>query len=221
MADIVAFHERKVALLGLFQHEQVSERIFRKIYNEYSGRLKDFLKVRLSRIKESINILDEKNVRLSEVAMKLEELEVRHKVAEIDTNLYSQEAEKLRAEERELTGSVKTLKTNIESLERMLADKKPGEIRDLETKLRSYDSALEKLAEEGRVSSETYKEIKPDIDEALGFFSSLIKERKEKEKELREHLETLQTRYKLSELSIEEYERKKRELQTVIDEMWS
>jgi chromosome segregation ATPase len=155
-----------------------------------------FSKVRLSRIKESINILDEKNVRLSEVAMKLEELEVRHKVAEIDTNLYSQEAEKLRAEERELTGSVKTLKTNIESLERMLADKKPGEIRDLETKLRSYDSALEKLAEEGR-------------------------ERKEKEKELREHLETLQTRYKLSELSIEEYERKKRELQTVIDEMWS
>jgi len=54
----------------------------------------------------------------------------------------------------------------------------------------------------------------------IEFIESLIKDRKEKEKKLREQLETLQTRYKLSELSIEEYERRKRELQAEIDKIW-
>jgi chromosome segregation ATPase len=63
--------------------------------------------------------------------------------------------------------------------------------------------------------------VKPDIEETLKFFDSLIKEHKEKDRTLREQLETLQTRYKLSELSIEEFERKKHELQTEIDKLWA
>jgi chromosome segregation ATPase len=221
MAGITALYERKAVLLDLLQSGKVSERVFLKLYNEYDAKLKDFLNARVGRIKELRSELDEKSKRLSEVAVKLEELEVRHKVGEVDTNFYSQEAEKLRAEERKLVDSVKTLRINIERLEKMLAEKKSGEIRDLETNMKSHQSTIEKLVEEGKISSETFAAIKPNMDETLRLFDSLIKERKDKEKELREQLETLQTRYKLSELSIEEYERKKRELQAQIDEIWA
>jgi chromosome segregation ATPase len=105
-------------------------------------------------------------------------------------------------------------------LENILGDKKPGEIRDLEEKLSSLKSDLERMGEEEKVTGETLDFVKPDIEEMLRFLGSLIRDRKEKEKKLREQLETLQTRYKLSELSIEEYERRKRELQAEIDKVW-
>ena len=97
---------------------------------------------------------------------------------------------------------------------------KPSEIHDLEMKIRRSKSALEKMGEEGKVTQETLEFVKSDIEGMLRFLDSLIKDRKEKEKKLREQLETLQTRYKLSELSIEEYERRKREIQAEIDKIW-
>ncbi|MCW4020033.1 MAG: hypothetical protein NWF14_02220 [Candidatus Bathyarchaeota archaeon] len=221
MSGITALYEREVSLLGLFQSEQVSERVFLKLYHEYSGKLKDFLKARVSKIEDLKGKLDERNERLNEIAMKLEELEVRRKVKEIDASLFSQRAENLRAEERELLDSAKTLRTNINNLEKMLADKRPSEIRDLEANLKTYQSAFKKLIDEGKIAEETLKKIKPDIQETLKFFDSLIRDLKEKDKNLREQLETLQTRYKLSELSIEEYEKRKGELQEELDKIWA
>ena len=54
----------------------------------------------------------------------------------------------------------------------------------------------------------------------MKLFNSVIGERKKKEKVLREQLETLQARYRVSEISIEEYEKRKRELQEEIDKIW-
>jgi len=220
MSGITALYERKTALLDLFQSGQVSERVFLKLHNEYAGKLRESLSSRISKLEELKNKLNESSRRLSEVGMRLEELEVRRKVGEIDEKEYGQRTDSLKAEERELAESVKTLKASIETLEKTFAEKKPSEIRDLETNIGSYLSVLGKLVGEGKVSSETLETIAPDITETLVFLDSLIKDRKDKERSLREQLETLQTRYKLSELSIEEYERTKRELQAELDKIW-
>jgi len=222
MSGIEALYERKITLLELYRSGEVSEGVFRKLYNEYDGKLGSFLKARETKVGELKDKLEEKNKRLSEISMKLEELEVRHKVGEVDSTIYTQQADSLRAEERELTMvSSKTLKTNISSLENLLSGKRPNQIRDLENKLKACLSDLQKLVAEGKVTEETFKTVKPDIEKTLAFFDSLIKENKEKDRNLREQLETLQTRYKLSELSVEEYERRKRELQTEIDKIWA
>jgi len=221
MSGVTVLHERKVALLELFQSGQVSERVFLKLYNEYANRLGISLSTRTNKMKEITSKLDGQNKRLSEVGMELEELEVRKKLGEIDAKEYSQKVDSLKKEERELGDSMKMLKENIETLKNILAKKKPSEIRDLEMNVRTYRSFLERLVEEGKISAETYEAINPDIEETLHFFDSLTKERKDREKTLREQLETLQTRYKLSELSIEEYEKKKRELQAEIDKIWT
>jgi len=221
MSGVTALHERKAALLELFQSGQVSERVFLKLYNEYATRLSISLSTRADKMKEITSKLDGQNKRLSEVGMELEELDVRKKLGEIDAKEYSQKVDSLKKEERELGDSIKMLKENIETLKNILAEKKPSEIRDLEMNVRTYQSLLERLVEEGKISAETYEAINPDIEETLDFFDSLTKERKDREKTLREQLETLQTRYKLSELSIEEYEKKKRELQAEIDKIWT
>jgi len=221
MSGITVLYVRKTALLDLLQSGQVSENVFLKLYNEYGDKLNDFLKARAANLEELRNRLDESNRRLSEIAMRLEELGVRRIVGEIDANDYNQRVEKLRTDQQELGNSVKRLKANIDHMERMLSEKKPSEIRDLEAKLRSHQSALGKLVEAGKVSAETYDTVKSDTEKTLDFFDSLTKDQKEKERSLREQLETLQTRYRLSEIPIEEYEKRKRELQAEIDKIWA
>ena len=220
MAGITTLYERKASLLDLFQSGQVSERVFLKLYKEYSGKLNDYLKARAAKLKELRSILEEKRNSLSDIALQLEELEIRAKVGEIDLAIYNERAEKLKTEERGLNETVNSLNADIKALENILGDRKPSEIRDLEMRLKSSKSALERMTEEGKATRETLDIVKSDIEEMLRFIDSLIKDRKEKEKKLREQLETLQTRYKLSELSIEEYERRKRELQAEIDKIW-
>jgi len=220
MSGITTLYERKVSLLDIFQSGQVSERVFLKLYREYSGKLKDYLKAREAKLNELRSSLEEKRNSLSNITLRLEELEIRTKVGEIDPATYNQQTEKLKTEERGLNETVKSLNADIKALENILGDRKPSEIRDLEARLKSSESAIERMAEEGKVTQETLDVVKPDIEEMLEFINSLIKDRKEKEKKLREQLETLQTRYKLSELSIEEYERRKRELQAEIDKLW-
>jgi len=220
MSGITTLYERKASLLDLFRSGEVSERVFLKLYKEYSGKLNDFLKARSAKLDELKSSLEEKRNRLAEISMQLEELEIRAKVGEIDLATYNQRAEKLKAEERGLNEVVNSINADIKALENILGDLRPIEIRELEAKISSSKSALEKMGEEGRVTRQTLEMVKPDIERMLEFIDSLIKDRKEKEKKLREQLETLQTRYKLSELSIEEYERRKRELQAEIDKIW-
>jgi len=220
MSGITTLYERKASLLDLFRSGEVSERVFLKLYREYSGKLDDFLKARSRKLDDLKSSLEEKRNRLSEISMQLEELEIRAKLGELDLATYNQRAEKLKAEERGLNEVVNSLNADIKALENLLGNLKPSEIRELEAKINSSRSALEKMGEEERVTRQTLETVKPDIERMLEFIDSLIKDRKEKEKKLREQLETLQTRYKLSEISIEEYERRKRELQNEIDKIW-
>ena len=220
MSGITVLYERKISLLDLFQSGEVSERVFLKLYKEYSEKLNEYLKARAAKIDELKSSLEEKRNALSNIKMQLEELEVRTKIGEIDPATYSRQAEKLRIEERGLNETLNSLNADIKALENILGDKKPGEIYELERKLRKAKSALEKMGEEGKVAQETLKFVISDVEKMIGLLDSLIRDRKEKEKKLREELETLQTRYKLSELSIEEYERRKREIQSEIAKIW-
>ena len=220
MSGITVLYERKASLLDFFQSGEVSERVFLKLYKEYSGKLNDYLKARAAKLDELRSTLEEKRNVLSDIAMRLEEIEIRAKVGEIDPVTYNQRVQKLKTEERGLNETVNSLNADVRALENILGDMKPSEIHDLEMKIRRSKSALEKMGEEGKVTQETLEFVKSDIEGMLRFLDSLIKDRKEKEKKLRDQLETLQTRYKLSELSIEEYERRKREIQAEIDKIW-
>ena len=221
MSNISTLYTRKIALFRLFQSGEVSEAVFLKLYNEYSGKLSELLNKRVRRLEELRRRLDEIDRRLNEVALNLEELNVRYKIGELDMNTFSQKSEKLKIEQRELENIAGSIKTNLERLKNLLSDKSPSEIRDMESRLKSAYDAIKRMIEEGKISSKVLDNIKTDVEETITFLDSLIKDRKEKERLLREQLETLQARYKIGEISIEEYEKQKRELQEKINKVWS
>jgi len=221
MSNISTLYTRKIALFRLFQSGEVSEAVFLKLYNEYSGKLSELLNKRVRRLEELRRRLDEIDRRLNEVALNLEELNVRYKIGELDMNTFSQKSEKLKIEQRELENIAGSIKTNLERLKNLLGDKSPSEIRDMESRLKSAYDAIKRMIEEGKISSKVLDNIKTDVEETITFLDSLIKDRKEKERLLREQLETLQARYKIGEISIEEYEKQKRELQEKINKVWS
>ena len=220
MSRISVYQDRRAALLDLFQSGGVSERVFVKLYTEYSGKLNEMLNQRVSKLEELRAQLGERSKRLEELRFSLEELEARHKVGEIDAVTFEERSRGLKAEVTRLESEMKGLKANIEHLERVFADKSPREILNLEMKIKSFHESLEKFISEGRLSRESAEKIRPDIEEALTFLDSIIGKRKERERQLREQLEALHARYRVSEISIEEYERKKREIQEEIDRIW-
>jgi len=221
MSNISTLYTRKVALFKLFQSGEVSETIFLKLYNEYSGKLSELLNTRVRRLEDLRRRFDEVNRRLNEVALNIEELSVRHKIGEVDLTTFSQKSEKLKIEQRELENIARSIKANIERLEKVLGDKSPSEIRDMEAGLQAAYDAIKKMVEEGKVSSVVLNNVKSDVEETIAFLDSLIRERKEKERILKEEIEALQARYKIGEITIEEYEKRKKELQEEINKVWS
>lgn len=220
MSNITKYYERKVSLLEMLRQGEVSERVFLKLYNEYTEKVNDLLNTRIRKVEGLRRDLEEKNKRFEDVSFTLEELEVRHKIGEIDDQRFAEKSGNLRGEESRLQTTVKDLKAKLSRLDKMFADKAPHEILTWDKKVRDCYEALDRLVEEGRLSRESLGKIKPDMEETLSFLDSIIGERKEKEKKLREQLETLQARYRVSEISIEEYERKKREIQDEISKIW-
>jgi len=163
MSGITSLYERKTSLLDIFRAGDLSEKVFLKLYNEYTGKLADLLNARIRRMEELRSRLDDRNKRLNEVILSLEELEVRYKIGELDLSAFSQRAEKLRMEERDLRDAVKSLRINIEHLEKMLAEKKPREVYDLEMKTKMSYETLQKRVEEGKISAETLNNLKSDF----------------------------------------------------------
>jgi len=221
MSNITGYYDRKVSLLNLIKSEEISEKVFLKLYNEYTERLNDLQNLRARKIEELKRDLDGRNKRLDDITMTMEELEVRHKISEVDDQRFNERMNTLKTEGNQLQTLQKDLKMNLDHLEKPLAGKTPRDVLNLDMKARSCYDSLGKLVEEGKLTSETLNKIKPDIEKMLEFFDSIIKDRKEKERTLREQLETLQARYRLSEISIEEYEKRKREIQNEIDKIWT
>ncbi|MBS7648505.1 MAG: hypothetical protein QXK89_05345 [Candidatus Bathyarchaeia archaeon] len=221
MSNISMLYTRKVSLFKLFQSGEVSESIFLKLYNEYSGKLSELLNTRVRRLEELRRRLDEINRRLNDVALNIEELSVRYKIGEVDLNTFSQRSEKLKVEQRELENMARSVKANLERLEKLLGDKTPSEIRDMANNLQAAYDDMKSKVEEGKISSGVLNNVRADVEETIIFLDSLIREKKEKEKVLREELEALQARYKIGEITIEEYEKRKKELQEEINKVWS
>lgn len=220
MSNISAYYDRKVALLNLIKSEQISGKVFSKLYEEYSEKLNDLQSLRTRKLEEFRRDLDGKRKRLEDIKITMEEIEVRHKIREVDDQRFQERMGLLKTERDQLQFLVKELTANVEELGRELVGRTARDVLDLDTKTRSFYDSLAKLVEEGKLTSEGRERIKPDIEMMLDFFDSMIRDRKERERKLREQLETFQTRYKVSEISIEEFEKRKREIQEEIDKVW-
>jgi len=221
MTKISLQYIRKIALLGLLQAKEVSEKVFLKLYDEYTGKLTNFLGVRARIMERLRSELEDKRKRYDEVKTLLEELEVRQKIGEIGFQEFTTKAESLKIKAGEFEKSLSEIKGNIGRLEYIFFGKTPREIFDLEKKARTCHENLERLVKEEALSKESLEKIKPDIENTLELLNSLIIDQKKRQKALQEELETLETRYRVGEVPLEQYEKRKRELTEEIEKIWA
>jgi len=221
MTKISLQYIRKIALLCLLQSKEVSEKVFLKLYEEYAEKLTNFLGVRARVMERLRSELEDKRKRYDEAKALLEELEVRQKIGEISLQEFTTKAESLKIKAGDSEKSLNELKGNIGRLENLFFGETPREIFDLEKKARTCHEDLERLVKEGTLSKEILEKIKPDIENMLELLNSLIVDQKKRQKTLQEELETLETRYRVGEVSLEQYEKRKRELSEELEKIWA
>ena len=221
MSGIMKYYTWKIRLFGVLKDGGVSESVFKRLFEEYVSNLNRLMKERNERLESYLTELKEKQKRLNEIKMTLEELKVRCAVGEINEDEYRLKVPDLESEAVKLEDEVKTLKRHVDYLNNVFAGKSPKEVLELEEVARECYGSVDELVNKGVISWETGEEVKKDLEETLKFFETVIGDRKEREKALREELSTLEARYKVGEISIAEYERAKREIKAELEKIWS
>lgn len=220
LTNISLQYTRKIALLGLLRSKEVSEGIFMKLYQEYTDKLQGFLSARTRMMERLRSELDEKEKSRGKLKTFLEEIDVRRKIGEIPLQEFTKRSERLRSQIGELEETLSRIRKDLNYLQKLFIDKALREVLDLESKTKTCYGDLERLVAGGAVTRETMERIKPDIEGILKLLDSLTKGRKERQKTLQEELETLETRYRVGEVSVEHYEKRKHELQSELQKLW-
>lgn len=220
MNSVSLYYARKVAMLDLLQSKGISEGVFLRLYNEYDSKLRNVLNARtkiMERLKAELN----ENERLfSEMKLSLEELGVRHRIGEISLQGFTEKSEFMRFQLNNLEERLKRVKEDLSCLNKMFAGVNSRDVFDLEQKTKACHGAIEKLVEEKFLSKEAAEKIRPDINNMIELLASLTTDRKERQRTLQEELETLEARYRVGEVPIEDYEKRKRELHSQLEKIW-
>jgi len=181
-------------LLEIFLEGEASPEVFIDVYKEYRSRAQAVNAKRL----EMIRTIEEK---IAELTTRLEQLKIRHEVGEVPDRQYI--TEKLSID-RELS----RLRPRLNILHNAF-DVKLAELPDYEAKIREF---RDKIASEGTsrgLSQEDVELIVSDMNEVLDSLKDLL----ELHKKLRRELEKVELRYKVGELTEDEYRAMKQKIE--------
>ena len=173
-------------LLELFLNSEASAEVFIDIYKEYRNRIKAVNSKRLEMIKS----LED---RISELNSKLEQLKIRHEIGEVPDKQYI--TEKLSID-RELS----KIKPRLNILHNAF-DVKLVDLPEYEAKIREFRDRISSEGTSKGLSDEDVNMIVSDLDETLESLKDLL----ELHKKLKRELEKIELRYKVGELTEEEY----------------
>ena len=173
-------------LLEFFLNNETSAEVFIDIYKEYRNRIKAVNSKRLEMIKS----LED---RINELNSKLEQLKIRHEIGEVPDKQYI--TEKLSID-RELS----KIKPRLNILHNAF-DVKLVDIPEYEAKIREFRDRIRSEGSSKGLSDEDVNMIVSDLDETLESLKDLL----ELHNKLKRELEKIELRYKVGELTEEEY----------------
>lgn len=220
MSNISLYYARKVALLNMLQSKKISEGVFLRLYDEYDNKLRNSLNARAKIMERLKAELSEKERRFSEMKLSLEELGVRHRIGEISLQEFTEKSEFVQFQLNNLEERLKRVKEDLSHLNKMFSGVNPRDVFDLEQKTKACYCTLEKLVEEKFLTEKTAEKIRPDVKGMVELLGSLTTDRKERQKSLQEELGTLEARYRVGEVPIEDYEKQRRELHSQLEKIW-
>ena len=192
--QLANFYNWRHKLIELFLNGEAAAEVFTEIYREYRSRIQSINAKRM----ELIRSLEQK---MNELTTRLEQLKVRHEVGEISDRQYI--TDKL-AIDRELSKIKPKLNMLYNAFNVKLAD-----IPDYEEKLRKFKDEIAERGKSLGLSQEDVEMIIEDLDETLESLKGLL----ELHRKLKKELDKIELRYRIGELTEEEYQAAKQKIE--------
>ena len=210
----------RLRLCGILCDGGVSEEVFKRLYDEYSTRIRELQDERerlSSRLREE---LEERRRRLEEAKRRLEELNVRAAVGQIPMMEVEEKTPRLRREIEELEEETSRLEAELSRLRNIMSGVKPKELSNLEEIARRSIAALDRLVREGRLNREMAERVREELRETLRLLEGVVGDRRRREEELRMELSLLEARHKVGEITASELEERKRRIREELEKLW-
>ncbi|MFQ6085670.1 MAG: SHOCT domain-containing protein [Candidatus Bathyarchaeia archaeon] len=216
---IVERYKWKTKLVGVLCSGEISRSTFDKLYDEYTKSLNEFSQKRRELLDKLSKKKAEYEEMLSSTDSKMEELRVRQRIGEISKEEYEEELSKLRP--KNLEKELEAINSRLEVLENVFGRADPDELKKLDNQAREGRDSLGSLLERGELDQAAFDRLKGDLDQIISLLGQALRGRKETEEELKEDLETIRARYAVGEISLTEYEKRKKEIEEKLKGIWS
>ncbi len=176
-----------IRLLELYLDKDASPEIFQELYQEYSSRIKSLD----ARRREEIDRVER---RIAELSAELERIKVKHDVGEIPDRQYV-------TRKIEIDREMNKLRSKLTILQNPL-NLRLAEIPSFKSKIENLTSrfSVDNIGELN-LSEEFLKMINDDLNRVISDLQALV----EQHNRIRKELDKLELRYKIGELSKEEY----------------
>jgi len=211
----------KVRLCGVLCDDGVSEAVFTNLFEEYVNKINQLSQVRNEKIAYYREEHEKKKAELDETKRRFEELKVRAAVGQISNTELAAQAPELEEKINRLTLETERLDAQLARLNDLMRDTPPKEIFELEKTARRCLDSLDLMITNGKISSKVGNKLRKDLEAALNVFDGIIGDKKQREKELKDQLATLEARYKVGEINISEFEAQKRRINAELEQIWA
>ena len=210
----------KVKLCGILCDDGVSEDVFTNLFEEYVNKINQLSQVRNERITYYRGDFEEKKTELEEAKRRLEELKVRTAIGQISSQELDAQLPELEEKIQSLTAETSRLDAQLSRLNDLMRGTSPKGIFDLEKTARHCLESLDPMITNGKIRNKLGNDLRKDLEAVLNVFDSIIGDKKQREKELRDELSTHEARYKVGEITISEFEAHKRRINAELEKIW-
>ena len=217
--DLLKYQILRVKLCEIFGEQGMPTRVFTNIWADYRTEV-----ARLQgKIEESLGALktryEDTKTELENAELMLVELRVRVEIGEISESDLLIKTPSIRADIESLGREISRLEVQLREEEVKSSGGSPREMFEHEQSARSFVSKINDLIAEGKLSMEFGNRLETEMEEVRIYFLSMIVDKDEQD--LRNDLDTLEVRYKVGEITLEELESLKRDIVVKLERHWA
>ncbi|UCD44804.1 MAG: hypothetical protein JSV27_11950 [Candidatus Bathyarchaeota archaeon] len=210
--ELIKYQIWRVKLVGILVEGGVSAETFTKLYDEYTVEIDRHEEERQNKIsiyrKEHQELMDE----LESTEKGYEELKTRTAVGQMSDKELLTRAPGIQEKINNLTMETKNVEVKLSRLTNVLEGVTPEERYNLERDAMTDLESLDPLVTRGKVSVEMRQRMEEDLRSILKYFDDSVGDGEEKD-ELLNDLDTLEVRFKVGEITRDEYESLKKDVQ--------
>lgn len=214
--ELIKYQMWRVKLIGILVEEGVSAEVFTKLYDEYTDEIDQHDEERQNKISLYRKEYQDKMDELKSTEKGYEELKTRTAVGQISDNELLTRAPGIQERIDRLTIETKTIEAKLSRLTNILDGVTPQERYNLERDAITGLESLDALVARGKISVDMRKRMEEDMRSILRYFEDSTGGGEDRD-ELLDELDTLEVRFKVGEITQDEYESLKKDTQGRLD----